>query len=163
MPQFEPSTFASQLFWLAVTFTLLYVLVSRYAIPRLGEIMEQRQRTVEDDLDRAKLLKAETETSIRAYEKALTDARSKAQDLLRQAQEEVTRQAEIRNREVSVRLAAQIRDGEDRIAKARDAALVSVRDLASVVASDAAAKLSGVAFDAERVRSAVADAVKEGD
>ncbi|NKD46185.1 F0F1 ATP synthase subunit B' [Haematospirillum jordaniae] len=163
MPQFEPSTFASQLFWLAVTFTLLYVLVSRYAIPRLGEIMEQRQRTVEDDLDRAKQLKAETETSIRAYEKALTDARSKAQDLLRQAQEEVTRQAEIRNREVSVRLAAQIRDGEDRIAKARDAALVSVRDLASVVASDAAAKLSGVAFDAERVRSAVADAVKEGD
>ncbi|NKD86641.1 F0F1 ATP synthase subunit B' [Haematospirillum jordaniae] len=163
MPQFEPSTFASQLFWLAVTFTLLYVLVSRYAIPRLGEIMEQRQRTVEDDLDRAKQLKAETETSIRAYEKALTDARSKAQDLLRHAQEEVTRQAEIRNREVSVRLAAQIRDGEDRIAKARDAALVSVRDLASVVASDAAAKLSGVAFDAERVRSAVADAVKEGD
>lgn len=163
MPQFDPSTFASQLFWLAVTFTLLYVLVSRYAIPRLGEIMEQRQRTVEDDLDRAKQLKAETETSIRAYEKALADARSKAQDLLRQAQEEVTRQAEIRNREVSVRLAAQIRDGEDRIAKARDAALVSVRDLASVVASDAAAKLSGVAFDAERVRSAVADAVKEGD
>ncbi|NKD55782.1 MULTISPECIES: F0F1 ATP synthase subunit B' [unclassified Haematospirillum] len=163
MPQFEPSTFASQLFWLAVTFTLLYILVSRYAIPRLGEIMEQRQRTVEDDLDRAKQLKAETETSIRAYEKALDDARSKAQDLLRQAQEEVTRQAEIRNREVSVRLAAQIRDGEDRIAKARDAALVSVRDLASVVASDAATKLSGVAFDAERVRSAVADAVKEGD
>ncbi|NKD78000.1 F0F1 ATP synthase subunit B' [Haematospirillum sp. H1815] len=163
MPQFDPSTFASQLFWLAVTFMLLYVLVSRYAIPRLGEIMEQRQRTVEDDLDRAKQLKAETETSIRAYEKALADARSKAQDLLRQAQEEVTRQAEIRNREVSVRLAAQIRDGEDRIAKARDAALVSVRDLASVVASDAAAKLSGVAFDAERVRSAVADAVKEGD
>lgn len=163
MPQFEPSTFASQLFWLAVTFTLLYVLVSRYAIPRLGEIMEQRQRTVEDDLDRAKQLKAETETSIRAYEKALADARSKAQELLRQAHEEVTRQAEIRNREVSVRLAAQIRDGEDRIAKARDAALVSVRDLASVVASDAAAKLSGVAFDAERVRSAVADAVKEGD
>lgn len=163
MPQFEPSTFASQLFWLAVTFTLLYVLVSRYAIPRLGEIMEQRQRTVEDDLDRAKQLKAETETSIRAYEKALADARSKAQDLLRQAHEEVTRQAEIRNREVSVRLAAQIRDGEDRIAKARDAALVSVRDLASVVASDAAAKLCGVAFDAERVRSAVADAVKEGD
>lgn len=162
MPQFEPSTFASQLFWLAVTFTLLYILVSRFAISRLGEVMEQRQRTVDDDLDRARQLKTETETAIRAYEKALADARAKAHEVLRQAQEEIVRQTEIRNREVSARLSSQIRDGEDRIAKARNEALSSVRDVASGVAGDAVARLAGISVDPDSVQVAVSDVMKEG-
>lgn len=162
MPQFEPSTFASQLFWLAVTFTLLYILVSRFAIPRLGEVMEQRQRTVDDDLDRARQLKTETETAIRAYEKALADARAKAHDALRQAQEEIVRQTEIRNREVGARLSSQIRDGEDRISRARNEALASVRDVASGVAGDAVAKLAGLSVDPDSIQAAVSDVMKEG-
>ena len=53
MPQFDPSTFSSHLFWLVISFVALYWVVSKFAIPRIADILEQRERVVQDDLDRA--------------------------------------------------------------------------------------------------------------
>ena len=162
MPQFDPSTFASQIFWLVVAFVVLYLIVSRYAIPRLGEVMEQREKMVQDDLERAGQLKAETEEAIRVYEQALADARSQALGLLREAQDEISRINETRNREVSARIARQIKDGEERIAQARDIALAEVRTIAADAAGAIAGKFAGLDLDAAAVQGAVEAAMKEG-
>lgn len=161
MPQFDPTTFASQLFWLAVTFVLLYIIVSRYAIPRLGEVLEQRQKTMDDDLERARQLKAETEEAIATYEKALADARAKAHDVLRETQDQISKAADTRNREVAAKLAAQIKQGEDRIAGARDQALTQVKEIAAGAAVAVAQKLAGLSIDDATAQAAVA-ASKEG-
>lgn len=161
MPQFDPTTFASQLFWLAVTFVLLYIIVSRYAIPRLGEVLEQRQKTMDDDLERARQLKAETEEAIATYEKALADARAKAHDVLRETQDQISKAADTRNREVAAKLASQIKQGEDRIAGARDQALAQVKEIAAGAAVAVAQKLAGLSIDDATAQAAVA-ASKEG-
>lgn len=161
MPQFDPTTFASQLFWLAVTFVLLYIIVSRYAIPRLGEVLEQRQKTMDDDLERARQLKAETEEAIATYEKALADARAKAHAVLRETQDQISKAADTRNREVAVKLASQIKQGEDRIAGARDEALAQVKEIAAGAAVAVAQKLAGLSIDDATAQAAVA-ASKEG-
>lgn len=147
MPQFDPTTFASQLFWLAVTFVLLYIVVSRFAIPRLGKVLEQRQKTVDDDLDRAQQLKAETEVAIATYEKALAEARAKAHDVLRETQDQISKAADTRNREVADKLAAKIKEGEDRIAAARDDAMTQVKGIAAGAAVAIAQKLAGLSVD----------------
>lgn len=161
MPQFDPSTFASQIFWLAITFVALYIIVSRFAIPRLGEVLEQRQKMVDDDLDRAQQFKAETDEAIQTYEKALADARAHAHGVLREAQDEISKLAEARKHEVSAQLAEQIKAGEARIGKARDEAMASVRDIASGVASAVADRLVGLSADQTAVEAAVDDALKE--
>lgn len=161
MPQFDPSSFASQLFWLAVTFVILYIVVSRFAIPRIGEVMEQRQKMIDDDLDRAQQFKAETDEAIKTYEKALAGARAQAHDLLRQAHDEITKASEARNREVGAKLATQIKEGEARIAKARDEALASVKDIAASAAVATAEKLVGVSPDQSAVDAAIQSAMKE--
>lgn len=147
MPQFDPTTFASQLFWLAVTFVLLYIVVSRFAIPRLGKVLEQRQKTVDDDLDRAQQLKAETEVAIATYEKALAEARAKAHDVLRETQDQISKAADTRNREVADKLAAKIKEGEDRIAATRDDAMTQVKGIAAGAAVAIAQKLAGLSVD----------------
>lgn len=162
MPQFDPSTFASQIFWLGVTFVLLYIIVSQFALPRLGSVLEQRQKMVDDDLDRAAQLKAETEEAIATYEKALAEARAKAHDLLRAAQDDAAKAAEARNKEVGAKLAAQIKAGEERIAQARDEALASVRDVAADVAGAVAQKLVGMSVDASTAQATVDSVMKEG-
>lgn len=161
MPQFDPSTFASQIFWLAITFVALYIIVSRFAIPRLGEVLEQRQKMVDDDLDRAQQFKAETDEAIRTYEKALAEARAQAHAVLREAQEEISKLSEARNREVGAQLAEQIKAGETRIAKARDEALASVRDIASGVAAATAERLVGLSADQGALDAAIDGALKE--
>ncbi|HRD78672.1 MAG TPA: F0F1 ATP synthase subunit B', partial [Hyphomicrobiaceae bacterium] len=67
MPQFNPEHFVPQLFWLIVSFTLLYLLLSRIALPRIGQVIEERQDRVRRDLDEANRMKSDTEKALAAY------------------------------------------------------------------------------------------------
>ncbi len=78
MPQFDISTFPTQLIWLAIAFVLLYVLMARVALPRIGQVLEERQEKIDDNLDSAEQLRAETEVDSEAYETALVQAREQA-------------------------------------------------------------------------------------
>src|SRR5580693_589982 len=78
-PPFERDTFPSQLFWLAICFIALYVMTARLVRPRVGGIIEQRKGSIADDLAAASRLKGESEAAMAAYEKALADARARAQ------------------------------------------------------------------------------------
>ena len=71
-PPLDPATFVPQLVWLAIAFGLLYLLLSRVALPRVGEVIEERADRIRRDLDQAEKLKAETEGALAAYEQALT-------------------------------------------------------------------------------------------
>ncbi|MQX35031.1 F0F1 ATP synthase subunit B' [Roseospira navarrensis] len=161
MPQFDPSSFASQIFWLAVAFFVLYQLVVKLVMPGLGGVMESRQRTIDEDLARAADLKARTDAAIESYEAALADARAKAQAVLRETNEELARAADARNREVSDALARRIEDGEARIAAARAEALEGVRDVAADVASAVTGKLMGEAVDETAARQSVDAVMRE--
>src|SRR3979490_3282644 len=79
MPQLDVSTFPSQIFWLAVFFVVLYLLMARLALPKIEKIIEERRNRVDSDLDKAGQMKTEAEAVIAAYEKALLDARHQAQ------------------------------------------------------------------------------------
>jgi F-type H+-transporting ATPase subunit b len=160
MPQFDPASFASQIFWLVVTFVTLYIVVSKFAIPRIGEILEQRARLVQDDLDRAAALKADTDAAIASYEKAMTDARAQARDVMFAATAEMKKVADEKTAAVNADVAKQIADGEERIAKAKAEALGSIRSIAGDTAREAVSKLTGLTLDAGKVDAAIAAALK---
>src|ERR1700746_1787708 len=93
-PPFESQHFPSQLVWLAISFLLLYVLMSRIALPRIGGIMAARSRVISDDLARAENLKERSNAANAAYEKALADARSRAQAIAGATREQQARETE---------------------------------------------------------------------
>ena len=74
LPQLNPADFSPQLVWLAITFAVLYLILARVALPRIGEVIEERKDRVQRDLDAAERFKAETDAALAAYEKALNDA-----------------------------------------------------------------------------------------
>jgi len=161
MPQFDPATFPSQIFWLVVTFIALYWVVSRLAVPRVGEVIEQRARLVQDDIERAAALKAETDHAIAAYEQAMADARAQAQDHIRAMTAETKAIAEKQTADVTATVNAQIAEAEARIAKAKNDALSGMRALAAETARDVVGKLASLSPDAAAVDAAVATALKE--
>ncbi len=137
MPQLDVSTFPSQIFWLAVFFVVLYLLMARLALPKIEKIIEERRNRVDGDLDKAGEMKTEAEAVIAAYEKALLDARH---------------QAQLTMKETSDRL---------RIAAAKSAAMANLRAVAVEVARAAAAKLVGSEIDDARAATAVDAVLKE--
>lgn len=161
MPQFDPAFFAPQLFWLAVTFLALYFLMAKVALPKIGAVLDERQRKIDDNLDKAAQLKAEAEAAVAAYEKALAESRAHAHAVIKETSDRLAKQAEERNKELNAKLAEQIKSGEARIAAAKDKALASVRDVAIDIAGAAITRLVGSGADQTKVELAVATALKE--
>ena len=91
LPQLDIETYASQIFWLIVTFIVLYFLVAKIAMPRIAEVLEGRQERIEDDLDKAETLKKEAYLVKVEYEKALSSAREEAHEATRRAQDEIAK------------------------------------------------------------------------
>src|ERR1700754_2747578 len=92
-PPFDSHTFASQLLWLAITFAVLYFVMSRIALPRVASILEVRGDRIASDLAEADPLKTETEQAIASYESSLSDARGKAHKIAGETRDKVNAEA----------------------------------------------------------------------
>ncbi len=155
LPQLDHTKFAPQLVWLAISFVALYLIMSRMTLPKVAQVLEERQQKIDENLRKAETLKAEAEAAAEAYEQALADARSKAQDVLRQVHNELAGEAATRNAELTARLTDEVAAAEARIATARDEALSKVSEMAVEVTHAAVERLTGESLDEKTVAKAV--------
>lgn len=161
MPQFDPSTFGPQLFWLLVTFVTLYLLMSRLVLPRITDILGQREDRIDGNLRRAESLKEEADQVLAAYQKAIADARAQAQAALAQAAAEITAGAAKREAEFAKKMADQTAAAEARIRASKTQALAEVRGIAAEVAALMTGKLTGGSVDTGAAGQVVDGVMKE--
>jgi len=159
-PPFDPATFASQLTWLVIAFVILYVLMAKVALPRIGGIIENRQKRIADDLAGAASLKAESDAAIAAYEKALADARARAQIIANETREQQAAAAEATRKKLEGELNLKLAEAEKTIAATKQAAMANVRGIAADATKAIVERLIGTAPTDGAVDAAVADALK---
>ena len=155
MPQFDPTYFASQLFWLYASFILLFILLSVFAMPKIGGVLEERAKRIDGNLDKAHQLKVEAEAAIAAYEKALAESRAEAHKILQANAAKIAEAAEARQKKLGDKLAKQIKDGEARIHAARDEALGHIRDVSVELVRASVEKLTGQASEDAQIEAAI--------
>ncbi len=161
MPQLDPAGFSPQIVWLAISFVILYLVMARIALPRIGDVIEARQDRIAHDLDAASALKAEAEVVFGDYERSIAVARSEARDALAKAAEQRARDAAARHARLDKRIAEQLRKAEELIAVAKKDALDNIVDVAGGIAEAATEKLIGVAPENAAVTAALARATRE--
>jgi len=159
-PPFQKDTFASQLFWLAITFVALYLLISRIAVPRIGSIIEAREKRIAGDLADAQRLKGDSESALAAYEKSLADARNRAQTMGGEIRDKLHAEAEVGRKALEAKLNAQLASAEQQIAATKSAAMSNVRGIAVDAAVAIVERLTGAAPPASAVQAAVDGALK---
>ena len=159
-PPFQVETFASQLLWFAVCFVVLYLLMSRIALPRVGGILEDRRRRIEEDLNGAQRLRDESDAELAAYEKALADARTRAQAIANETREKLNAEAERARKALENELHAKLAEAEKAIAAAKQAALTNVRGIAVEAAAAIVERLLGSAPPAAAVELVIDDVLK---
>jgi F-type H+-transporting ATPase subunit b len=161
LPQLDPSTYSSQVIWLVVTFVILYALMAKVALPKIGEVLEERQSRIDDNLAKAEELKSQADAAAQTYETSLSDARTKAFDAIRAVKDKAHAEAQARQSELNADLQAKIASSEQAIAKARDEALSGIKTVAIDVAASAVEKLIGEAPDETAIGSAIDAALKD--
>jgi F-type H+-transporting ATPase subunit b len=159
-PPFQKDTFASQLLWFAVCFVLLYLLMWKVALPRVGGILAARRHRIEDDLTKAQRLKEDSDAELAAYEKALADARTRAQAIANETRDKLNAEAEKARKILEGELNAKLAEAEKTIAATKQAALANVRGIAIEAAAAIVERLIGLQPPARAVETAVDTALE---
>jgi F-type H+-transporting ATPase subunit b len=160
-PPFNVATFGSQLLWLALTFGALYLLMSRVALPRIGEILEIRRDRIEGDLAEAERLRQRTEQAIESYEEALAEARRKAHGIAEETRGEIRADLEQKRAAVEADLASKMAAAEARILQTKTDALTHVEEIATDTATTLVSQLLG-RVPAKSIKDAVKAVAKDG-
>lgn len=159
-PPLDPQFYPSQLLWLVLTFVTLYLLLSRVALPRISEVIEERRARMRRDFDEAERLKNETEKALKTYEQAIADARGQASLTAREMRDKLVAETEREKSAVETALAAKIAEAESRIASTKAKAMQSVSEIAAETAGTVVDALIGQTPTAEEIRKALATAGK---
>lgn len=134
LPQLDPTWWPSQLFWLAITFGILYWLMHARFLPALGGAIEERRDRIADDLDQASEFKRQAEDAEEAYKSALADAKAKAQGIAAEKRAEVDKEIADLQAETAAALDKQLAGAEARIADMKRQAAEKVGDAAAETA-----------------------------
>jgi len=159
-PPFDPSTFGTQLIWLAITFVVLYVVLSRLALPRIGGILADRKGRIDSDLAVADTSRQKTDAAIAAYEAALAEARKKSHAIAEETRNSIKADLDAKRQSVEADLNKKVADAEARIKATKNEALGHVGEIAADTVEALVGKLVG-SVSAQDARDAVAQASKE--
>ena len=143
MPQLNIPDFAPQLVWLAISFLLLYLLMSRIALPGVSKVLEDRRTRIADDLGAAARLRDATEAAIASYEQALASARSRAQGIARAARAEITTEIGKQRAEIDAQISGRMTDAENRITTVKESAVGHIAEIAADTAEALVARFTG--------------------
>lgn len=159
-PPLDATTFPSQLLWLAITFAVLFIALSKWLLPRMEKILEARRDRIEGDLAEADRLRQKTDQAIASYEAALASARGNAHRIAEEARAESKARVDAARAGVEADLAARMTAAEASIAATRAGAMAHVGDIAAETAQAVVAQLVGSVSEGA-VRDAVARVGKE--
>jgi len=115
MPQLNPLDWAPQIIWLVITFSILYVLMKRVALPRIGSVIEARHARIAGDIEAADKLRRETQEAIAAYEQALAEAKARAHAIAQEASNKLKAEMAAERAALDRDLAARSVEAEKRI------------------------------------------------
>ncbi len=155
MPQLDPSVFSSQLIWLAITFAVLYLIMARSALPKVADVLDERDNKIADDLQISEELKDQSKTLEAEYEKAHAEARAEANRILGAAREKMQAEIDTKRRAAEAKLLDEVHAAEARIAAAKNSAMDDLEDMAVEACGAIVARLTGRSIGESGVRDAV--------
>ena len=161
MPQLCADWIPNQIFWLLVALVVLYFVLSRIALPRIGSILAERAGTITNDLGAAEELKDRIADAEAAYEKALSDARTQADEIVAKTKADIQAELDVELQKADAEISARTAESEKAIAEIRDNALQSVTDVAKDTAGDIVQAMGGT-VDQKAIDAAVAARIGGG-
>jgi F-type H+-transporting ATPase subunit b len=161
MPQLNPHSFASQLFWLSIFFILVFLFLRFVGLPRVTAIIDERARKIGGDIASAEALRAQAAAAEQTYEATMAAAHAKARQLLAETQERNSAVLAEQTKQAADVADTEVNQAVKRIEADRAQALHSIRDVARGLAADITAKLAGRMPSADRVTLAVDQAAGE--
>ncbi len=160
MPQLDPSVFSPQLIWLAITFAVLYLIMARSALPKVADVLDERDNRIADDLRISGELKDQSKELEAEYEKTHAEAKAEANRILAAAREKMQGAIDARRHDAEEKLLGEVHAAEDKIAAAKADAMDDLEDMAVEACGAIVSRLTGKSIAKTGLRDAVKGEIK---
>ena len=142
MPQLDFSTFVPQIFWLFISLSFLYIVLSRYALPRVSDVIEERKDIIAQDIDSAKEYSEESEKAIEELNLKLSEAKASSQDLINKSLQDIKEDNEIKKSSLIKEINNEILESESKIKEKKETALDEISSISESLAIEMLENLS---------------------
>lgn len=153
MPQLDVSTYSSQIFWLIICFFSLYFIMAQLILPKIGDIIEQRQNKIDDYINKAEEIKKQAESSLNKYQKALSEASQAASKELEKTQNELTDFINQKQKELDAKLRDKIATSEAEIENNKKQALKQIQTISEGIAEEIIHKIGLEKIDEKIIKT----------
>ena len=161
MPQLDPKYWASQAFWLILVFTILYISIAKFYLPKIKNNLDNRENRIKNDLDDASKFKELSELKLKEYEKILENAKKEVikihVDSKNVLDKEIKRKKEIIEKEIE----KEILEAQKDISELKKNSILSIQKISENIASDVIESISGDKLNQSSIKAAVEDVSKK--
>jgi len=160
MPQLDPTYWASQAFWLILVFTLLYILISKFYLPKIKKNLDDRDNKIKEDLDEANNLKSLSEKKLKEYEVILENSKKEVTKILLESKNKLDKDIKIKKEIMDKEIETEISKAQKEILELKKNSINSINSISKEISSNIIEKLSGDKLNESSVTAVVEDVSK---
>ena len=161
MPQLDPTYWASQAFWLILVFTLLYILISKFYLPKIKKNLDDRDNKIKEDLDEANNLKSLSEKKLKEYEVILENSKKEVTKILLESKNKLDKDIKIKKEIMDKEIETEISKAQKEILELKKNSINSINSISKEISSNIIEKLSGDKLNESSVTAVVEDVSKK--
>jgi len=160
LPQFDTTTFASQIFWLLVMFVVLYVFFAKSALPKLSKTIEDRRMTIKSDLAQAEKISDNVDKTRTDYELAIANAHNDARNKITNAEAAIRTEQEEKSNDFKIKTMNAVNDLEAQAAKEQQRIMSDLEQTVSDLTAEIIGKLGHIDASTATIQKAVDNHMK---
>jgi len=161
MPQLDPTFWASQIFWLILIFSSLYLILSRMLIPKIKESIDDRENKIKDDLDEAQKLKLIAEEKFKEYEITIENAKKEVQKIIFESKNKLSSEVQNKKKIIEKEIETEIKNAEKEIENLKNDSLINISTISEEITSKIIEMVSGEPLNQSSVKAAVLESTKK--
>ena len=161
MPQLDPTYWASQAFWLILVFTLLYLSISKFYLPKIKKNLDDRDNKIKEDLDEANNLKSLSEKKLKEYEVILENSKKEVTKILLESKNKLDKDIKIKKEIMDKEIETEISKAQKEILELKKNSINSINSISKEISSNIIEKLSGDRLNESIVTAVVEDVSKK--
>ena len=161
MPQLDPEFWISQIFWLTITFGILYLVLSKFILPKISSNLELRKSKIQENIEAAEKQRESSEIKLKEYDEIILKSKIEAKNIFKNAREKIIKDINSKKEILDKQIDDEIRNAEREIEALRKVAAEKINKIAIETSSDLLKKLIGTEINNSSISAIVDDLSKK--
>ena len=161
MPQLDPKYWASQAFWLVLVFTLLYLTISKFFIPKIKSGLDDRENKIKDDIDEANNLKELSEKRQKEYNLVIENAKKEVQKILSENKNKLSIEIQNKKKTIEKEIEQEIQKAQIEIKNLKKSSINSIGKISEEIAQKIIEEISGDKLNESSVKATISETSKK--